>query len=68
MVVFSDEELCGVADKAPGRGVVRGECIIGGWQLEPVNNGRSTKATFLLELDLKGIPQWAIKQANKEQG
>lgn len=67
MVVFSDQELCNSA-KAPVNGVVRGECVIGGWYLEPVDNGRRTKATYLLEVDLKGIPQWALKQANKEQG
>ena len=55
MVVFSDNDLCGKI-KDPPSGTVRGECIIGGWLLEPVDGGRRTKATYLLEIDLKGIP------------
>lgn len=67
LTVYTDEELTG-SPKPIQKGVTRGELIIGGWILEPVDGGRRTRATFMLEMDLKGIPQWAIKQANKEQG
>ena len=55
MVVFSDDELSAGA-KPNVESVVRGECVIGGWHLEPVDGGKRTKATFMLEVDLKGIP------------
>ena len=39
----------------------------GGWKLEPIDDN-TTRATFSMEVDLKGsIPGWIVKQANKDQ-
>lgn len=64
--MFSDEELTGDPKPAP-KGMVRGEIVIGGWICEPAGH-KKTRATLLIESDLKGIPQWALKQSYKEQG
>jgi hypothetical protein len=68
MVVFTDDQLTNNVKAPTDPSWVRADCIIGGWHLEPSDGGRRTKATFMLEIDMKGIPQWLIKQANKEQG
>lgn len=48
--------------------IIRGDCPIGGWILEPVGD-RETKGTVMIELDLKGsLPGWVLTQANKDQG
>jgi hypothetical protein len=66
ILTFTDEELTGDPRPSP-KGTVRAEVINAGWMLEPAGAKR-TKATLMIESDLKGIPQWALKQAYKEQG
>jgi hypothetical protein len=60
--VFSDSgyaNLRPASDKA-----VRGWLHLGGWYLENLNN-TETRATLILELELKGsIPMFAIKATN----
>jgi hypothetical protein len=43
----------------PHKGVIRVDVHEGGWQLEPIDNGRSTHAVYQFHLDLAGsIPSW----------
>lgn len=54
--------------KEPTKGVVRAYCHMGGWLLEAVSE-RETKATLMLELDLKGgLSHYVIKKALNMQG
>jgi len=47
---------------------VRGWLHIGGWYLENLND-KETRATIILEMDLKGsIPGFAIRGTNTVQG
>lgn len=42
--------------------------IMGGWKFEKIGENQ-TRATYQVELDLKGsIPGFVMKQANKDQG
>ena len=50
------------------KGVVRAFMVMGGWKFEKLE-GNKTRATYQVELDLKGsIPGFVMKQANKDQG
>eukprot|EP00350_Pseudokeronopsis_sp_OXSARD2_P002030 CAMPEP_0170554910 /NCGR_PEP_ID=MMETSP0211-20121228/12787_1 /TAXON_ID=311385 /ORGANISM="Pseudokeronopsis sp., Strain OXSARD2" /LENGTH=204 /DNA_ID=CAMNT_0010864349 /DNA_START=1642 /DNA_END=2256 /DNA_ORIENTATION=+ len=50
------------------KGAVRGFVEIGGWMLEPLEEGQ-TKVTYMTEVDLKGsIPSFVTNTANKDQG
>ena len=52
----------------PKSGFVRADAMMGGWLFEPLNNGRETKATLIMCLDLKGmLPGWLIAQVTKTQ-
>ena len=67
ILVFTCAELTEGA-KAPVKSTVRAESPVGGWWLEPVDGGARTKATLALELYLKGVPNWVLNQAFKDQG
>ena len=50
------------------KGVIRAFCHMGGWLLEPISE-RETRATLMLELDLKGgLANYVIKKALNMQG
>ena len=54
--------------RPPISGLVRAETIIGGWHLEPLENGMKTKLTYIVELDFKGsIPSFVVSQVTKKQ-
>lgn len=54
--------------KAESKGAVRAFCHMGGWLLESISE-RETKASLMLELDLKGgLSNWVIKKALNMQG
>ena len=47
---------------------VRADANLGGWMFEPIDNGRKTRATLIVCLDLKGnIPSFIINQITKTQ-
>jgi len=65
ILVFTDESK---QDLIPTNSkVVRGFLHVGGWYLQPISENE-TKCSLMLEMDLKGIHQTLVKQANKEQG
>ena len=52
----------------PTHGHVRADACLGGWLFEPLEQGRKTKATLIVCLDLKGsLPSWLIAQVTKTQ-
>jgi diazepam-binding inhibitor (GABA receptor modulator, acyl-CoA-binding protein) len=52
----------------PKRGLVRGELVIGGWVLRPVNGGNATEVSYVVNLDLKGkIPSIIVNQIVTKQ-
>ena len=54
--------------KPESKGAVRAFCHMGGWLLESISE-RETKASLMLELDLKGgLSNWVIKKALNMQG
>mmetsp|Transcript_35086 Transcript_35086/g.45059 ORF Transcript_35086/g.45059 Transcript_35086/m.45059 type:complete len:452 (-) Transcript_35086:1213-2568(-) len=49
-------------------GVVRAEVHVAGWILEPINDGHSTRATYLVKTDLKGsLPKRIVDLASSQQ-
>ena len=52
------------------KSVIRASAPIGGWRLEPLEGDPTkTKASYMIELDLKGnIPGFVMKKANSDQG
>ena len=54
--------------KPEAKGAIRAFCHMGGWLLESISE-RETKASLMLELDLKGgLSNWVIKKALNMQG
>ena len=67
ITVFSDDQYQHLRPEDKNR-AIRGGCHIGGWYYQKLSETQ-TRATLILELDLKGsLPQWVIKAANTEQG
>lgn len=51
-------------------GVIRGECPISGWLIEPANKEQTKSNVYIVnEIDQKGhIPDFAVRQVMKDQG
>lgn len=65
ILVFSDEQY--ESKKDPVNKVLRGFMHLGGWLLENINENQ-TRATLLIEVDLKGgIPEYIQKNTNTIQ-
>ena len=49
------------------KAAVRANLLLGAWLLEPIGE-KETRATFLVECDMVGLAEFAVKKALKMQG
>ena len=49
------------------KAAIRANVILGAWLLEPIGE-KQTRATLLVEIDMMGLAEFAVKKALKMQG
>eukprot|EP00944_MAST-04C_sp_MAST-4C-sp1_P006522 g6522.t1 len=54
--------------RPPIKGLVRAQTKLGGWCMEPLDGGKKTKLTYIVELDFKGsIPSFIVSRVTTQQ-
>ena len=56
------------APRPPIKSLVRAQTKLGGWCMEPLDGGKKTKLTYIVELDFKGsIPSFIVSRVTTQQ-
>ena len=64
-IYVSRWELANELGPAESPGVTRVKVNIGSWVLEPIDEGKATRATYMLHTDGGGLPAFVVNTANK---